>query len=107
MGLEFTNIPDRNGPAVYILGDGTEATAQRMKQYGEEVDELTPDETQVVYLDSQSGDGLEVAEFYGLTAFPCVLIVMDDDTLYQSWEIQIPAADQVSYVLSQINGSHV
>jgi hypothetical protein len=78
---------------------------ERLKRYGVEVDALTPDETQVVYLDPRSDDGRKVTEFYSLTTLPCVLIVMDDDTIYQSWELQIPSADQVSYALSQVNGS--
>jgi len=105
MGLEFTNIPDRTGPAVYIFGDGTTQTEQRLIAYGQEIDGLTPDETQVVFLDPQRGDGLRVKEFYGLTSFPSVLIVMDDDTINQLWSVQLPPADQVSYALSQVNGS--
>ncbi len=105
MGLEFTNIPDRSGPAVYIIGDGSSMSEARLRQFGEEVDALTPDETQVVYLDPRSGDGLKIKEFYSLQALPCVLIVMDDDTIYHSWEVQIPTADQVSYTLSQVTGS--
>ena len=105
MGLEFTNIPDRSGPAVYIFGDGTTQTELRLTAYGKEIDALTPDETQVVFLDPQRGDGLEVKEFYGLLSFPCVLIVMDDDTINQQWSGSLPQADQVSYALSQITGS--
>jgi hypothetical protein len=73
--------------------------------YGQEIDALTPDETQVVFLDPQRGDGLRVKEFYGLISFPAVLIVMDDDTVNQLWSVQLPPADQVSYALSQVNGS--
>jgi hypothetical protein len=29
---------------------------------------------------------------------------MDDDTIYQVWENQLPNADQAVYALSQING---
>lgn len=70
MALEFTNIPDREGPAIYVFGDGA-----------------------------------SVKEFYGLTNFPCVLILMDDDTIPQQWSQTIPRADEVAYALSQINGS--
>ncbi|MFZ1249652.1 MAG: hypothetical protein WAQ24_05025 [Candidatus Saccharimonadales bacterium] len=104
MGLEFTNIPDRHGPAVYVFSDGTSQTEIRLKQYGQEIDALTPDETQVVYLNPMRDDGLRVKEFYGLTSFPCVLIVMDDDTIAQSWQGSLPQADQVSYTLGQIGG---
>lgn len=105
MALEFTNIPDREGPAIYVFGDGTITTERQLIAFGEEVDSLTPDETQVVYLDPSRGDGASVKEFYGLTNFPCVLILMDDDTIPQQWSQTIPRADEVAYALSQINGS--
>ena len=104
MALGFTSIPDRSGPAVYVFGDGTSQTEQILKQFGEKVDDLTHDETQVVYLDPSRGDGRATAEFYGLTQFPCVMIVMDDDTVPQQWNLTIPQPDEVSYVLSQITG---
>lgn len=104
MALEFTNIPDRTGPAVYVFGDGTSQTDQILKQFGEKVDELTPEETQVAYLDPSRGDGRATAEFYGLIQFPCVMIVMDDDTVPQQWSLTIPRPDEVSYALGQITG---
>lgn len=107
MALSFTSIPDEHGPAVYIFGDGTSQLEQRLIAFGEEVDKLTPDETQVVYLDPNRGDGLRVKEFYALTNFPVVMIIMDDDTLYHTWDGTLPQPDQVSYYLSQINGGIV
>ncbi|MFZ1458370.1 MAG: hypothetical protein WAT17_00625 [Candidatus Saccharimonadales bacterium] len=105
MALEFTNIPDRTGAAVYILGDGTTQTEMQLIKFGEEVDALTPDDTQVVYLDPSRGDGLRVKEFYGITEFPYIMIVMDDDTVPYAWQRSIPRPDEVSYELGQIGGS--
>jgi hypothetical protein len=104
MALSFTGIPDKHGPAVYIFGDGTSQLEKRLIDFGEEVDKLTPDETQVVYLEPSRGDGLRVKEFYALSNFPVTMIIMDDDTVYHMWESNIPQPDQVSYFLSQING---
>lgn len=104
MALEFTNIPDREGPAVYLFGDGTHTTETQMQELGVAVDKETPEETQVVYLDPTRGDGLRIKEFYQLTVFPCVLIIMDDDTITQSWQFSLPRAEEVIYALSQING---
>lgn len=104
MALEFTTIPDREGPAVYIFSDGTTQSEQLLKQLGEEVDKLTQETTQVVFLDHTRGDGLATKEFYGLTTFPCILIVMDDDTIPQQWNGALPRADEVSYAISQITG---
>lgn len=105
MALEFTNIPDREGPAVYIIGDGTAQLEQQLIAFGEDVDKLTPDETQVVYLDPNKDDGLKVKSFYSLQYLPVIMIIMDDDTLYQTWTSDIPRPDEVAYYLSQINGT--
>ncbi len=105
MALEFTNIPDRTGPAIYLFGDGTAQTEEQLMRFGNEVDALTPDDTQVVYLDPTRGDGLSVKEFYGITSFPHAMIVMDDDTIPYQWEYTMPQPDEVSYALSQITGS--
>ena len=105
MALEFTSIPDRTGPAVYVFGDGTTQVNQQLMELGNAIDRLTPDETQVAFLDQSHGDGLSVKEFYGLTDFPCVMIVMDDDTVPYQWTLTLPQPDEVSYALSQITGS--
>jgi hypothetical protein len=105
MGLEFTNIPDREGPAVYLLG--TVPHQRRLTALGEAIDAATPDETQVVCLDIDSGNGAQVAEFYGFMReqLPVVMIVQDDDTIYQSWHgHDLPAVDVVAHHLGQITG---
>lgn len=106
MGLEFTNIPDRDGPAVYLLG--TVPQQQQLNTLGVAIDAATPDETQVVLLDIDSGDGAKVAEFYGHSReqLPVVMIVQDDDTVYQSWSgLDLPAADVVAYTVGRITGA--
>lgn len=105
MGLEFTNIPDREGPAVYLLGAAPQL--DQLTQLGQEIDAATADQTQVVLLDIDSGDGAQVAEFYGFMReqLPAVMIVQDDDTLHQSWlGLDLPAADVVAHYIEQITG---
>lgn len=75
-----------------------------MNDFVAEINTLTNNEARVVLLDPLRGDGLRVKEFYGLTTFPAVVVVMDDDTIVQSWAGQLPQAQEVSYALSQING---
>lgn len=104
MGLSFASIQDEHGPAIYIFGDGTAQTENRLMRLGEEVDKLTSSDTQIVYLDPTRGDRLRVKEFYALTVFPALIIIMDDDTLYQKWEGYMPRPDQVSYAISQAGG---
>ncbi len=105
MALEFTEIPDREGPAVYLLGNVM--IEDKLRPLGDEVDKLTPDETQVVYLDIDTGDGAKVAEFYSFSreSLPVVMIVQDDDTIRKSWQGQdLPAADIIAHELSQLTG---
>jgi len=104
MALEFTHIPDRNAPAVYIFGDGTLETEQSLKQFGEKLDELTPKDTRVVYLNPNDGDGPSIVELYGLSQFPSVMIVMKDETIEQQWDQNIPEPDEIAYALNQITG---
>lgn len=107
MTLSFTSIPDQHGPAVYVFGNGTSQMEQRLIALGKEIDQLTAADIQVVYLDPNRGDGLRVKEFYALGNFPVVIIVMDDDTIYQKWEGSLPQADQVSYAVSQAGGGRI
>lgn len=105
MGLSFTTIPDRTGPAIYLIGTGQSQTETQLKELGNQIIELTADDTQVVYLDPNHGDGLKVKEFYSLQVLPCTLVVLDDDTIARQWDSTIPKAEDISYALSQINGS--
>lgn len=105
MALEFTNIPDRVGPAIYLLGNGNMTLDTQLKELGEKIDQATPDETQVVLLDINRGDGIRVKEFYGVSVIPTIMIVMDDDTIPYQWTDTLPQPQEVSYQLSQINGS--
>lgn len=106
MTLDFTSIPDRQGPAVYLLG--LPPNEEALRQLGQEITVATAGAAQVVYLDSASADGIQVSEFYDVTieSLPAVLIVQDDDALYQSWtRSNLPAADVVTHYINQITGN--
>ncbi len=106
MALEFTTIPDREGPAIYLLGNKSHEDV--LTVLGRAIDDITPDESQTVCLDIDSGNGAQVAEFYGYMReqLPVIMIVQDDDTIYQSWHgIDLPAADVVAHYLNELTGS--
>lgn len=105
MGLDFTNIADRHGAAVYLLTDGSSYSERQLIKYAEEIKQRTNNLSQVILIDPLRGDGVRVKEFYGLTSFPAALIIMDDDTIARSWIGQLPAAQEVTYALSQISGT--
>lgn len=105
MALEFTDIPDRNGAAVYLLSNGQHTMENELRTLGEEIDRLTPHDTQVVLLDSSRGDGIRVKEFYSITTTPTAMIILDDDTVPYQWTGSLPQADQIAYHLNHIEGS--
>lgn len=94
MGLEFTGRPDRQGPALYVI-DKNVTEDERLVALATAVDTATNEDTQVVYLRMQSPEGQAVTNFYAITQFPAVLIVMDDDQIYQDWYYSLPTADEV------------
>lgn len=104
MGLDFTNISDERGAAVYLFSDGSTPSERQINDFAAEIHTQTNNGSQVVVLDPMHGDGLRVKEFYGLTTFPAAIIIMDDDTIVQSWAGQLPQAQEISYALSRING---
>lgn len=101
MGLEFTGRPDREGAAVYFISDGTTSSTQELQSIAQVVDVQLPDEAQVVLLDGKGREGSEVSDFYDLAKLPAVLIVMDDDQLYQSWSAPLPNAEDILYAMGQ------
>lgn len=105
MALSFTIIPDRTGPAIYLIGNGQSQIETQLMELGNQINQATAEDTQIVYLDPNHGDGLKVKEFYSLQVLPSALIVLDDDTIAHQWDNVIPRSDEITYILSQINGS--
>jgi len=103
MALDFTNIPDRQGPAAYVLGDGSSLQEKELQDYVARLNESTRNESQAIYLDSTRDDGLKVKEFYQIQQFPCVIIVNDDDTLGTTWYGLMPQPDEVRYELGSFS----
>ena len=102
MGLEFTAHPDRQGPAVYLISDGSSQSTEVLQQLAEEVDTSLPDESQVVLLDGSEREAVEITDFYDIQTLPAILIVMDDDQIHHGWYgHELPAADRVLYMMGQ------
>jgi hypothetical protein len=100
MGLDFTNIKDEPGAAIFFLHDGTVQDKQQMKQLAVEVN--TRSKKQVIVTSSKDTIGRSIIDFFDLKGSHFILIVRDDDQLYHVWsdgERFDPA--EVTYIAEQ------
>lgn len=104
MGLDFTNIHDKEGAALYLLTDGTGPGERALERLAQEIDDAITADIQIVVLDPRRGDGARVKSFYSIQYLPCVLIVRDDDTIAFQWDHQLPRAEDVAFQVSHISG---
>ncbi|MGB4758442.1 MAG: hypothetical protein WBP26_00100 [Candidatus Saccharimonadales bacterium] len=103
MGLDFTNIKDGEGAALYILHAGNTLENERLQRLADEVQKNAPH--QVVMLDVSTADGEKVRDFYDIMPeqLPAMLVVRDDDSLAYQWhgnEIPTSGSD-IAYRLRQ------
>jgi hypothetical protein len=83
MGLDFTNIKDDPGAAIFILHDGTEQDEKEMKELGIDLNVKT--KKQVIVTSATDTVGRNIIDFYHLSGSHFVLIVLEDDELYHVW----------------------
>lgn len=99
MGLEFTNIADKTGVAIYMIHDGTMNQQRSIERLAEEVAAKDP-HRQIVVLSARDKEAEKIRTFYGLSSigFPYILVVADDDRLLHSWSgLHVPTADHVAH----------
>lgn len=107
MSLSFTDIPDHQGPAVYMLHDGTITQQRALERLQQDLKTLVPDR-QVVILSVRERNGEAVRDFYDITHahLPYVMIIRDDDQLAHSWPgPHVPTAEHVAYTLKTESAS--
>lgn len=83
MALDFTQIKDEPGAAVFLLHDGTVQGEQEFIQLRESVRQKT--KKQVVVLSADEGPGRAIVDFYDLRGSKFALVVRDDDQLHHTW----------------------
>jgi pantothenate kinase len=102
MGLDFTNIKDRSGVALYILHNSNTVELARLESLAEEVQKLC--DHQIAIIDIKTPNGEQIRDFYDVLPeqLPVVLCIRDDDTIAQMWSgHSIPAADVIAFTLKQ------
>lgn len=101
MGLDFTNITDRSGAALYLIHDGTLTQQRSLERLAEELGARQLRQ-QIILLSARDPQAEKIRDFYDLSSmsFPHLLIVADDDRLLHSWSgAQLPTADHLAYAL--------
>lgn len=104
MGLDFTNIEDRSGAALYVLTNGMTREIEKFERLKDELRGHTSH--QAVILDVHTPDGEKIRDFYDIMPeeLPVAFIVRDDDSIAHKWHKDaIPAADIIAHHLRQIS----
>lgn len=100
MALDFTDIPDEKGAAVYFIHSGITRSEAKMQRLMEEVAERS--DKQLVLLDGTRGDGARVIDLYDLQRTEHILVVADNDQLLHFWsEHDRVSADQILFYLNR------
>lgn len=104
MGLDFTNISDRRGAALYYIHHGLHTEEQFAERLQRDVKASLPD-VQIVSVSVRSADGEKIRDFYDVMPeqLPVLLIVRDDDSLAGMYgSSDMPPTDQLAYILRSI-----
>lgn len=104
MGLEFTDIPDREGAAIYYIHHGSHSDETFTERLRRDIQDRLPD-SQVVSVSVRTPDGEKIRDFYDILPerLPALLIVRDDDSLAGIYgATDMPPTDQLAYMLRSI-----
>jgi predicted DNA-binding transcriptional regulator YafY len=95
MGLDFTNIKDQDGAAIYLIHDGSPQSQSKMEQLASAVRQKSQKQIVIMAIDDENTQ--KIIDFYNLGNGEQVLLVSDDDQLQQVW-----SGDEISADPSQI-----
>ncbi len=100
MGLDFTNIKDDSGCAIYLIHDGTEIDKLSFIKLAETLKKNTTKQIVIMSREEKSADS--IIKFYQLRGTHFVLIVRDDDQLHHVWsDGEHFDASQIAYLANQ------
>lgn len=100
MALDFTQIKDQPGAAIFLIYDGTEQDLASMVILVEAIRSKT--EKQVIIISAKDTVGISIIQFYGLRGTHFVLIVRDDDQLHHVWsDGELFDASTIAYIADQ------
>jgi hypothetical protein len=100
MALDFTQIKDQPGSAIFLLHDGSEQDAGAMQRLAQDIASKT--QKQIILLSSDETIGHSIIDFYQLKGSHFILIVRDDDQLHHVWsDGEYFDPSQIAYIADQ------
>lgn len=100
MGLDFTNIKDHHGSAIYLIHDGSEKNRMEFEELAEDLKRRSKKQVVLMSADDQNGDN--IIKFYQLKGSGFVLVVRDDDQLHHVWsDGELFDASKIAYTAEQ------
>lgn len=83
MALDFTNIKDHPGSAIYIIHSRLQTDKQKFERLAADLGAKT--KKQIILMSSDDQAAREIVKFYQLRGANFVIIVRDDDQLHKVW----------------------
>lgn len=107
MALDFTDVHDHAGAALYVLHTGNGADAHRFERMKADIEAAGP--FQCVVMDAHTPNGEKIRDFYDFTPtqLPVAFIVRDDDSIHTQWSgnAEIPTnPSDIVFHLRQVGG---
>ncbi len=105
MALDFTTIKDAEGPAVYLLHDGSHSQQRRLEEIADKI-RAHRSKLQTVVISVRDPNGDKLQSFYSLPSaeLPHILVVRDNDELAYHWSGQhIPTIDVIIHTANTIS----
>ncbi|MDX1765488.1 MAG: hypothetical protein R3313_00890 [Candidatus Saccharimonadales bacterium] len=101
MGLDFSDIKDETGAAVYALHNGFGAEERSVQRFCDKLGDQA--KVQIICLSAREKNGARVADFYDIQTLPAILIVRDSDEIAYSWfGPDLPSVQEVSHLVKQV-----
>jgi len=103
MGLSFVEGEDQEGAAVYMIHNGSGFEERALENLKDELQRRGV-RHQIQIFSSRAGDGEEILDFYDIMQTPAVLIVRDNDELFQYWVgQQLPDPGTLAHMVNTVS----
>lgn len=103
MGLSFVEGKDHHGAAIYMIHNGSGYEERALERLKGDL-ERRGVRHQIQIFSSRAGDGEEILNFYDIMQTPAILIVRDNDELFQHWTgHQMPDVGTLAHMANTVS----